>query len=209
MLTLFFTFVFIFIRRLKHIKGYTYIQVVDKSSGKYKLLKSFGSYKTTWEEAIFIKKAEKFKRLNEAVVISCYEKGYAKYDYEDYITYKFVIKNKSDKNIRAVKGRITFTNLFDDEISSLNFVYDQLIEAGKEVTWNATTDYNQFKDEDKTLKKQRIKRPKSCLGARKGYFRRWFKFRIKIISYTKTRTAVRVFVFLNSLTAVREIKIIR
>ena len=101
--------------------------------------------------------AEKFKRLNEAVVVSCYEKGYAKYDYEDYITYKFVIKNKSDKNIRAVKGGITFTNLFDDEISSLNFVYDQPIEAGKEVTWNATTDYNQFKDEDKTLKNKELK----------------------------------------------------
>ena len=100
--------------------------------------------------------AEKFKRLNEAVVVSCYEKGYAKYDYEDYITYKFVIKNKSDKNIRAVKGGITFTNLFDDEISSLNFVYDQPIEAGKEVTWNATTDYNQFKDEDKTLKNKEL-----------------------------------------------------
>ena len=56
---------------------------------------------------------------------------------------------------------------------------------------------------------QRVKRPKSCLEARKGNVRRWFKFRIKNISYTKTRTAVRVFVFLNSLTTVREIKIIK
>jgi hypothetical protein len=101
--------------------------------------------------------AEKFKRLNEAVVVSCFEKGYTKYDYEDYITYKFVIKNKSDKKIRAVKGGITFTNLFDDEISSLNFVYDKPIEAGKEVNWNATTDYNQFKDEDKALKNKDLK----------------------------------------------------
>ncbi|MDB9755887.1 hypothetical protein OAB20_06345 [Winogradskyella sp.] len=101
--------------------------------------------------------AEKFKRLNEAVVVSCFEKGYAKYDYEDYITYKFVIKNKSDKKVRAVKGEISFTNLFDDKISSLSFVYDKPIEAGKEVTWNATTDYNQFKDEDKTLKNKDLK----------------------------------------------------
>jgi hypothetical protein len=28
-----------FILRLKHNKGYTYIQVVDESSGKYKVLK--------------------------------------------------------------------------------------------------------------------------------------------------------------------------
>lgn len=101
--------------------------------------------------------AERKKRLNEAVMVSCYEKGFTKYDYEDYITYKFVIKNKSEKQIRAVKGGITFTNLFDDKISSLNFVYDQPIEAGKEVTWNATTDYNQFKDEDQALKNKELK----------------------------------------------------
>ena len=33
----------IFVRRLKHKNGRTYIQVIDKSSGKYKVVKSFGS----------------------------------------------------------------------------------------------------------------------------------------------------------------------
>jgi hypothetical protein len=47
-----------FIRRLKHNKGYTYIQVVDKSSGKYKVLKSFGSFKTVKQEKELIKLAE-------------------------------------------------------------------------------------------------------------------------------------------------------
>lgn len=101
--------------------------------------------------------AERVKKLSEAVTVSCFEKGFTEYNYEDYITYKFVIKNKSDKKIRAVKGGITFTNLFDDEISSLNFVYDQPIEAGKEVTWNAQTDYNQFEDDDKTLRNKDLK----------------------------------------------------
>lgn len=101
--------------------------------------------------------AERIKKLTEAVIVSCFEKGYTEVDYQDYITYKFVIQNKSDKAIRAVKGGITFTNLFDEEIKSLNFVYDQPIEAGKEVNWNATTDYNQFKDEDQTLKNKGLK----------------------------------------------------
>lgn len=57
-LTLLFTFVFMFIRRLKHNRGYSYIQVVDKSSGKYKVLKSFGSFKTAGQEAKLIKLAE-------------------------------------------------------------------------------------------------------------------------------------------------------
>lgn len=38
-----FIFVFMFVRKLKHSNGKTYIQVVDKSSGKYKVLKSFGA----------------------------------------------------------------------------------------------------------------------------------------------------------------------
>lgn len=101
--------------------------------------------------------AERIKKLTEAVIVSCFEKGFTEYNYDDYITYKFVIKNKSDKNIRAVKGGITFTNLFDEKISSLNFVYDQPIEAGTEITWNAQTDYNQFKDEDKTLRNKDLK----------------------------------------------------
>ncbi|MGW1454528.1 hypothetical protein ACWBC2_06000 [Salegentibacter agarivorans] len=101
--------------------------------------------------------ADRIKRLNQAVTVTCFDKGYAEYDYDKYITYKFVIKNKSEKNIRAVKGGITFTNLFDDEISSLNFVYDQPIKAGVEVNWNAQTGYNQFIDEDKTLKNKDLK----------------------------------------------------
>lgn len=47
-----------FVRRLKHTKGYTYIQVVDKSSGNYKVLKSFGSYKTAEQEIKLVKLAE-------------------------------------------------------------------------------------------------------------------------------------------------------
>src|SRR5690606_22654295 len=100
---------------------------------------------------------ERIKRLNKAVMVSCFEKGYVEIDYQDYITYKFVIQNKSDKNIRAIKGSITFTNLFDEEITSLSFVYDQPIQAGHETNWNATTDYNQFIDEDQILKNKDLK----------------------------------------------------
>lgn len=38
-----FYFAVMFIRKLKNSNGKTYVQIVDKSSGKYKVLKSIGS----------------------------------------------------------------------------------------------------------------------------------------------------------------------
>ncbi|MBO6881877.1 hypothetical protein [Winogradskyella sp.] len=95
---------------------------------------------------------ERIKRLSESVLVTCYSKGFSTYDYQDYITYKFIVQNKSDKNIRAIKGSVTFTNLFDETIKSLSLVYDQPINSGSEATYNAQTDYNQFIDSDKALR---------------------------------------------------------
>lgn len=141
----------------KKLEEMTYAEILeDGKKWKAEQEKKEAEQKALAERAAK-EEAERIKKLTEAVIVSCFEKGYAEVDYQDYITYKFVIQNKSDKAIRAVKGGITFTNLFDEEIKSLNFVYDQPIEAGKQVNWNATTDYNQFMDEDQTLKNKDLK----------------------------------------------------
>lgn len=49
-----------FIRKLKSKNGKTYIQVIDKSSGRYKVLKSFGSFESDSDKAILIDKAQKW-----------------------------------------------------------------------------------------------------------------------------------------------------
>lgn len=136
----------------KNLKEMTYSEILEKGK-KWKTEQD----KILAEQKALADKArkeemERRKRLSQAVTVSCFEKGYLEVDYEEYITYKFAIQNKSEKDIRAIKGQITFTNLFDDEIQSLSFVYDQPIKAESEITYNATTDYNQFKDEDQTLK---------------------------------------------------------
>jgi hypothetical protein len=104
-----------------------------------------------------LEEENRIELLNQSVTVSCYSKGYDEYDYQKYITYKFVIKNKSEKEIRALKGQISFMNLFDEEIKTLNFVYDQPIESSMEVSYNATTEYNQFSDSDKALKNKDLK----------------------------------------------------
>ena len=100
--------------------------------------------------------AERVARLQNAVMVTCFKKGYTEVNYQDYITYGFAIQNKSEQDIRAVKGEIMFTDLFDDEIKTLSFTYDQPIKAGATANWNATTDYNQFRDEDVRLRNKNL-----------------------------------------------------
>lgn len=50
-------FGFMYVRRLKSKNGKTYIQVVDKSSGRYKVIKSFGGVSTKLDEEELVNKA--------------------------------------------------------------------------------------------------------------------------------------------------------
>jgi hypothetical protein len=63
-----------------------------------------------------------------------------------------------------------FTDLFDDKIKALSFTYDQPIKAGVISNWNATTDYNQFRDEDIRLKNRELKELKIVLKPIKEIF---------------------------------------
>jgi transposase len=55
-----FTFVFVFIRKLKSPNGKTYVQVVDKSTGRYRVLKSFGNCNSISMLAPLITKAQQW-----------------------------------------------------------------------------------------------------------------------------------------------------
>lgn len=57
-----------FVRQIKHKNGKTYIQVVDKSSGRYKVVKSFGS--ATYEDSInaLSAKASRWLKANSGLV---------------------------------------------------------------------------------------------------------------------------------------------
>lgn len=78
-------------------------------------------------------------------------------DYQDQITMDLKFSNKTDRNVKGVQGVITFFDIFDKEIKTLNIAYDKGILAGQEKTWNSGTDYNQFMDEDTKLKDVELK----------------------------------------------------
>ena len=103
-----------------------------------------------------IEEDERIKRLGEALAIGLFEKDFLEYNYQEYITYKFVFQNKTDKNIRAFTGTVYINDLFDKEITSFNLTYDDGVTANSTKNWNAQTDFNEFIDKDVTLKNKDI-----------------------------------------------------
>lgn len=112
----------------------------------------------------------RIKRLREAVRISVFEKGFTEYNYQDYITYKFVLENQTNSDIQAVTGSVIFTDLFDKEIKTLNLTYDDGIKANSRINWRAQTDYNQFINEDQTLKNKDLNKIKVIWNPEKILF---------------------------------------
>ncbi|WP_417800177.1 hypothetical protein [Tenacibaculum sp.] len=139
------------------VEGLTYREILEKGKRWKEKEEELEKEQKLLAEKAKKEELERINRLSESVVISCFEKGFYKYKYEDYITYKFVIQNKSSKNIRAVKGSLIFSNLFDEEIKTINLVYDKVLTADTTVNYEAQTDYNQFSDSDKALKNKELK----------------------------------------------------
>ena len=142
------------------IDGKSYTQILEEAK--------IAKQKQEEEERIQRELAEKAKkeedakiaRLKNALTVTIFDKGYTEYDYQEYITYKFAFENKTDKEITAFTGQIMFTDLFDKEIKSLNLTYDDGVAASSIKNYSATTDYNQFMNEDQLLKSKNLKQIK-------------------------------------------------
>ena len=62
-----FAFVFVFVRSLKHKSGKIYVQVVSKATGRYKVLKSFGSCDTFEQQELLHFKDKQWINENNGV----------------------------------------------------------------------------------------------------------------------------------------------
>ncbi len=127
------------------LEGKTYSEIIEEAKN-YKKEQDLLAEKSKLEEE------EKRQKFSSALTVAMYNKGFQKYDYEEYLTYSLAFNNKSDKDIRAFKGSLSIQDLFDSEIKSINLTIDDPIKAGETFKGTYTTDYNQFKDEDSRLK---------------------------------------------------------
>ncbi|MDA8956157.1 hypothetical protein N9H19_00870 [Flavobacteriales bacterium] len=131
-------------------KGKTYKQILKQA-------KDYQKEQELLAEKIRIEEEEKRIRLGQTATVSMYDKGFLKYDYDSYITYSFAIENKSDKNIRAMKGILVINDLFDEKIIELTFTFDSEIASGETLKEEYTTKYNKFKDAHKKLLNKEMK----------------------------------------------------
>ena len=96
------------------------------------------------------------KLLNDAVTVTLLSKhelpaDYRSGRYSEYQEFKIGVQNKSKKTISGVSGGITFIDVFDKEVGSVNFGVSEKIEPGQSVVWTGGRDYNQFLDEHRAV----------------------------------------------------------
>ena len=132
--------------------GKTYNDLLEEAKKLQEELRLQEEEEKKLAEKARIEEAERIKRLGEALTVSFFDKGFSEYNYQKYITYKFVFENKTEKTMKAFTGEIKITDLFDKEIKSFSLTYDDGVPANSTKNWDAQTDYNQFKDEDVLLK---------------------------------------------------------
>lgn len=128
----------------KNIEGKTYKELLEEA----KKIKKENEDKAAEEEK---EHADKRERLGKVFTATMIEKGYETL-FGDYLYFDIRIENKTDKDIRAVKGAFQISDLFDAKIKGLNIVEDDVIPAHSIDTITYTIDYNKYKDDHVTLR---------------------------------------------------------
>lgn len=101
--------------------------------------------------------AEAFRReVESAVTVTVIEKSVLPKDiyrsrYSDIQVIKLGFENKSGKDIAGIEGELAFYDIFDKEVGSINFSYDDGIKAGATSKWTGTRDINEFRREHRAL----------------------------------------------------------
>ena len=96
-------------------------------------------------------------QFSKIIKMECIEKSHQQSGGTAVIHYKFTINNLTEKDINSFKGRIVFSNKEGIEVKSFTMAYDQLLEAGEEVIWEAETLFDEFMDDENALRSADVK----------------------------------------------------
>ena len=129
----------------ENLEGKTYNEIINEA-------KDYKKEQELLAEKVKLEEEEKRQKFASALTVAMYDKGYQESNYQEYLTYSIAFENKTDKDIRALKGSISIQDLFDTEIKVINLTIDDPIKAGETFKGTYTTNYNQFKADDTRLK---------------------------------------------------------
>ena len=130
--------------------GLTYLEMLKKA-------KDIKAEQKALAEKVAKEDADKRQRLGAAVNVALFDIGFSGDEFQKYFVYRMAFENKSGKEIKAIKGTLIITDLFDQKIKTLNIVFDKGVKIGEVFKTDYTTEYNQFIEEDQQLKSKTIK----------------------------------------------------
>ncbi len=98
-------------------------------------------------------KQTQLKVLNDSLRVGLLKKSVIfkdtdKWIFKDVINMTLDIENTSDKKVKGFQGLITFKDMFDNDIKSLNVKYDEAITSGTSTTYDGSFEVNQFIKDD-------------------------------------------------------------
>lgn len=131
----------------KNLSDKTYREIIDEAK----------IFKTEQEELAAKAKKEtedKKNKMQEAIVVSLFDKGFAKADYQDYNSFSYILKNKSSKDIKAFKFSFNIYDALGDELGDGYSISstDKTVPAGEEFKTTIYYNYNQFTNDDIKIK---------------------------------------------------------
>lgn len=86
---------------------------------------------------------DQLEHLYEALVILPEQSNIRKdWSNKNAVFYKMVFVNPSEKNIRAFKGKLSFYDLFDTELKTVNFTYNDSINPKDTILYEANIDFS-------------------------------------------------------------------
>ena len=138
------------------LEGKTYADLLDKAKEIRKTTEKEMADQNALAEKAANEEREKRALFAQTLTVALYDKGYYTADYEDYLQYEVAYENKGTKGIRALKGSLLISDLFDTKIKEISLVEDNAIPAGKISRRSYTTEYNQFLDEDVRLASKKL-----------------------------------------------------
>lgn len=90
--------------------GKTYRQIIDEAKEILKKAQEEERKQAQLAAQAKMEEDQRIERLNKSLTVTVFDKGYAEYGYQEYITYKFAFKNNEGKDIRAFTGTVVFTD---------------------------------------------------------------------------------------------------